>query len=651
MADFTTLKAQVAAVVRANGIQDIKGENLQAQLFNIIDTMNTAKVDAVSGKGLSTNDLTTALVNLINSSVQPAALASAIATAVADLVAKADIVQATGTDTTKVMSQKATTDGLAGKANTADVVLKTDIASAQGSSGTKVMSQASITNALAAKADASNVFTKAEITTSLAEKADAADVYTKTQANALLANKADVGLSYTKNETDTLLGAKASSTALDTEVAARQAADTANKGAWLPWPSGVTPGTSLAPVDTLEFLMSILDRVEAGKVYGGNVYLSDAPYSVEHGSTLVGYAILYVEDTNAHVYRMVVNNTDVAPYVFILDAYNNTWLTPASKADVADAIRMARDFGKYDNPTETLLSVGVNGKYVDKDSAQEVSNSAYAISNAISLNAGDILLIPSASAVLAACSVVSKKLTNTFNEPILYTYTYDTLGRIASAAATYDTSLVYAAHYAGDETTTPDYWTKGGDTYNALPSTHEVTKSFYEPLVKQSVAGMPSTGYYVYLASQAMQVVVSGLTSTINGGKAIIAGWGLFKNIAINFVGIDKQRVIAEALNTLSAQVDAINDKLNNGIGSLKVQHLKVGRELSGLNVNGTFCLHAAGAPSASLVPDNWDAATYGDWMGVPQFIGQEYADTTNRIIYKAIGVSSISDWIRISNA
>ena len=53
MADFSTLKSQVAAVVRANGLQDIKGSNLQEQLFNIIDTMNASKVDVEAGKGLN----------------------------------------------------------------------------------------------------------------------------------------------------------------------------------------------------------------------------------------------------------------------------------------------------------------------------------------------------------------------------------------------------------------------------------------------------------------------------------------------------------------------------------------------------------------------------------------------------------------------
>lgn len=572
MADFSSLKAQIAAVIKANGVQSINGTNFQQQLFNLIDGINAAKEDAVSGKGLSTNDLTDALVTLINSAVQPAALASAIAAAVADYVAKTDVVQATGSDTGKVMSQKAVSDALNGKANDADVLHMVDVVQTAGSSNVKVMAQSIVTNLLAAKANSTDVYTKAEVNTALAGKADTSDVYDKATTNSLLAGKVDTGDVYTKNEVDTQMAAKASTDSLDAEVLARQGADDA-----LTLALGAKANTS-----------DVYTKAQADALHNAMQALID---------------------------------------------------------------RINRDFGRYDNPVNVVLAVGVNGKYIDKDSAQEVSNGSYAISTPLSLAAGDILLVPSASAVSAACSVVSRKVTKTYNKVIIYTYTYDEYGRIASATADYNASLVYTAHYASEEETTPDYWTRGADQYDTLPSTHEVTESFYEPLVKQSVAAMPSEGYYVYLASTAMEVVVSAFTATINGGIAIKVGWGIFKNIATNFVGIDKQRVIAEAIAELSAKVEGIEDKLLNGLSKLKVGHLMVDRAISGLNVNGSFCLQAAGAPSASLVPVNWDAETYGDWKGIPQFIGQEYADTANRIIYKAIGVGAVSDWLRISNA
>ena len=333
------------------------------------------------------------------------------------------------------------------------------------------------------------------------------------------------------------------------------------------------------------------------------------------------------------------------------DVYTKAQADAITNALADSLSRIFRDFGMYLNPTEYVLAVGVSGKYIDKDSALEVANGNYSISQPFSLKAGDILLVPSASAVTAACSVVSKKVTNTYDKVIIYAYTYDEFGRINTATADYNPSLVYTAYYESDEQTTPTDWMIGGEHIAELPQTHEVTESFYEPLVKQSVAGMPDTGYYVYLASQAMDVVVSAYNATINGGHAIIAGWGIFENVATNFVGIDKQRVIAEAIADLFAQVEGINEKLTNGLDSLSVKHLHIDRELSGLNIAGTFCLQGAGVPSASVVPVNWDFGRYGDWKGIPQFIGQEYFDTIDKVFYKAHGVNAVSDWKRITNA
>ena len=333
------------------------------------------------------------------------------------------------------------------------------------------------------------------------------------------------------------------------------------------------------------------------------------------------------------------------------DVYTKAQADAITNALADSLSRILRDFGMYLNPTEYVLVVGVSGKYIDKDSALEVANGNYSISQPFSLKAGDILLVPSASAVTAACSVVSKKVTNTYDKVIIYAYTYDEFGRINTATADYNPSLVYTAYYESDEQTTPTDWMIGGEHIAELPQTHEVTESFYEPLVKQSVAGMPDTGYYVYLASQAMDVVVSAYNATINGGHAIIAGWGIFENVATNFVGIDKQRVIAEAIADLFAQVEGINEKLTNGLDHLSVKHLHIDRELSGLNIAGTFCLQGAGVPSASVVPVNWDFRRYGDWKGIPQFIGQEYYDTIDKVFYKAHGVTAVSDWKRITNA
>ena len=75
-----------------------------------LDTALDGKVDKVPGKGLSQNDLTNELLASINSAVQPGTMESAIATALANYVSNSRVVQTSGNDQAKIMSQKAVTD-------------------------------------------------------------------------------------------------------------------------------------------------------------------------------------------------------------------------------------------------------------------------------------------------------------------------------------------------------------------------------------------------------------------------------------------------------------------------------------------------------------------------------------------------------------
>lgn len=128
--------------------------------------------------------------------------------------------------------------------------------------------------------------------------------------------------------------------------------------------------------------------------------------------------------------------------------------------------RINRDFGLYSATTNVVLSQATAGKYIDNTGAL-VTNASYGISAPVSLAVGDILLIPSASAVLAECSVVS-----------------------------------------------------------------EPSETTYTPLMKRVAAGLADAGYYVFLATKAGSVVISGLTATVNGGTCVKVSWDIFKTIA-----------------------------------------------------------------------------------------------------------------------
>lgn len=321
----------------------------------------------------------------------------------------------------------------------------------------------------------------------------------------------------------------------------------------------------------------------------------------------------------------------------LADLPTNAALTAllAAKADASDLaaaitriLFMEQSFGKYDAVSSKTLAQDISGKYVNTGGTLTTA-SGYGISESFTLNAGDVLLIPSSQAVPVEVSVVSRIVTRTFNKVISYAYTYreDYPTLPLTATADYDPTLVYTAVY--DETTeTPTLtgWTIGGETVAQLPATHEVTESYYEPLVKQSTAAMPSTGYYIYLCPSAMTVVVSGLTATVGGGVALIVGWGIFKNICSNFVGAPGQAVIAQAFADLQASIDGIKAQLVN-LGETKA-----------------VCIDSADLPKVCGQP--LVVTGSGAPSVVPMFVGQRYHDTTNKKVYEAMSVTnSTSDW------
>ena len=302
--------------------------------------------------------------------------------------------------------------------------------------------------------------------------------------------------------------------------------------------------------------------------------------------------------------------------------------------NTANVAFINKSFGKYAGEREITLQQAKSGKYVNVNGG-ETSASGYGISTPVSLNAGDILLVPSAQAVPADVSVIARLVDRTYQKVIAYIYTYrtDYPELPATATADYDAQLVYTAVY--DETGDAPVltgWTLNGETYTTLPATCEVNEQFYEPLMKQAVSAMPSTGYYIYLSPTVMTVVVSGLTATVSGGTALVVGWGIFKNITTNFVGAPGQSVLAQAFAVLFAAIDGLKAQLNN-LGETKA--VSIDFENSPKLCGQDMFLTGDGAPASPVVPT---------------MVGQEYLDVTNKKCYKAFSVTgAISDWVLLN--
>ena len=291
-----------------------------------------------------------------------------------------------------------------------------------------------------------------------------------------------------------------------------------------------------------------------------------------------------------------------------------------------------RGLGKYESIRSITLQQAIAGKYVNVN-GQDVSASGYGISAEVQLNAGDIMLVPSASPVPADVSLFARIVTRTYDKVINYTYTYrqDYPELPATATADYNPALIYTAQYdeSGD-TPVLTGWAMGGQTYTTLPATREVTESYYEPLMKQAVAAMPSTGYYVYLCPTSMTIVVSGYTATVNGGVALVVGLGIFKNIATNFIGAPGQAVIAQAFAQAIGDMQGIIENLKH-MGSFKATDIDC--ENMPKVCGYPLVVEGAGAPSI-----------------VPRFVGQRYHDTTNNKCYEAFAVTnSTANWVLLN--
>lgn len=184
--------------------------------------------------------------------------------------------------------------------------------------------------------------------------------------------------------------------------------------------------------------------------------------------------------------------------------------------------------------------------------------------------------------------------------------------------------------------------------------------------ISQSNGKILATKKNVQSASKSQKGVVQFVTD-IHGSsdqtKGVTAAdaWTEFGKRNVKAVEVDTvdsietssttQEVIAEGLADLDARVLGIEASIKNGFTSLEVGELVVGYALFARIRRGDFILKGAGAPSASVVPVDWNEEKYGEWTGIPLYEGQIYIDTTNKIAYMAVGVSAVTDWKRITNA
>ena len=123
--------------------------------------------------------------------------------------------------------------------------------------------------------------------------------------------------------------------------------------------------------------------------------------------------------------------------------------------------------------------------------------------------------------------------------------------------------------------------------------------------------------------------VVYRYERTITG--TTISTWKLVANLN-NQLSIENEKTTAEALNTLKSEIASLKEAFANMIlNAVQVDNLTVVKSL--LFKGSKLFLDGAGAPSIT-----------------PDFVGQEYTNTTSKVTYKATGIDSAADWKQITN-
>ena len=129
-----------------------------------------------------------------------------------------------------------------------------------------------------------------------------------------------------------------------------------------------------------------------------------------------------------------------------------------------------------------------------------------------------------------------------------------------------------------------------------------------------------------------------GGASTVDFETQYASRWAdVLKNMPQTIEG--EGLVTAAALVTLARRIAGIEKRLSDGLGSLTVEELNVVRCLTG-NLRDNGDKENAFVLVRSTTPDI-----------APAFVGQEWIDTTNKVVYKAVGVSASTDWKQISNS
>lgn len=260
---------------------------------------------------------------------------------------------------------------------------------------------------------------------------------------------------------------------------------------------------------------------------------------------------------------------------------------------------LEKKLGKYDLVSEITFYEGETSKYITTSGTKrEITGSSYFISNEITLKQGNLYLLQenhidyTSDALPADLALMAKVDKNVYRNP----------------SGTTATDVVY----------------------EPLPNHYRTSD--------MGGYGIPTSRYYVFFATEDMNVVISGyrISKTLYEVK-----YGAFIEAASKLLTIngDLMKVIVEAIVKNKKDIDCINENMNY-LGDIHANSIDLDDFPS-----------VQGEPMVVVADRQPSEADTNHGDDVPNRIGQIWVDTTNKRAYIAVDLGSTGDasWKQIT--
>lgn len=304
--------------------------------------------------------------------------------------------------------------------------------------------------------------------------------------------------------------------------------------------------------------------------------------------------------------------------------------TLLSQKFLSDVInRLYRLLGYNDGKRTVILKQGQAGKYIMCATRSAVANSKFAISKPFEVEACEEIFIKTgfnpSDATYASLDL-----------SVIAIYEQIPRSRLVQKRDSSDNLLFYEIDEEGNVTSTETTT----DTGYPVMTAEEYIEERYLPNNEDRFVAIPDSGYYVANIPQSCKVVISYMPG-VSDVEVIIEKHGALANLASQIFGIYEHRTMVEAMVSLAARVDALENS-RRWLGNATAGRLDV------TEITKYFCpmvLYGHGVPSAGNAPVNLPPGM--PWDGVPAFIGQIYIDldATSGGLYYAVGHNSVGDW------